>query len=127
MHPKSPKWLDDMQGAIDLVLRFTEQAALADYEADDLLRSAVERQLHIVGEAMVRLERTDAATAAQISDYRKIIGFRHRLAHGYGDEIDDAHVWLIVEEFLPALRADIARLLAEAEAAFNADVDAAEG
>jgi uncharacterized protein with HEPN domain len=70
----------------------------------------------MIGEAMIRLERTDPATAMRISDVRKMIGFRHRLAHGYGEEIDDEQVWLIAREFLPALRGDVARLLDEAEA-----------
>ena len=121
MHPKSPKWLDDILGAIDRVLRFTQWSTLTDYEADDLLRSAVERQLRIVGEAMIRLERTDPVTVARIPNHRKIIGFRHRFAHGYGEEIDNAQVWRTVQTLLPTLRDDVARLCAEAEA--DADQD----
>jgi uncharacterized protein with HEPN domain len=37
--------LDDIVAAIDRVLRFTDGATLADYKEDDLLRSAVKRQL----------------------------------------------------------------------------------
>ena len=54
-----------------------------DYSADALLRSAVERQLTIVGEALNRLKKIEPAAASSITDARQIIAFRNILVHGY--------------------------------------------
>jgi uncharacterized protein with HEPN domain len=114
MHPKSPKSFEDIATACANIVTWTADSSLADYEADVFLRSAVERNFEIIGEALLRLERTDPATANRISDYRKIIGFRNRLAHGYND-IDNQQVWEIAREFLPVLRSEVEALLNEVE------------
>ena len=115
MHPKSPKWLDDISDASAHVLQWTAGLSLADYENALPLRLAIERSFEIIGEALLRLERTDPATAGRLTDYRKAIGFRNRLVHGY-DTIDNRQVWEIIHDFLPALKAEVDMLLAEAEA-----------
>jgi uncharacterized protein with HEPN domain len=88
---------------------------LADDETDRLLRRAAERSFEIVGEALVRIERDDPATAERISNHRKIIGLRNRLAPGYG-KTDHALMWEFIEVFLPRLRLETMALLAEADA-----------
>ena len=75
------------------------------------MRSGIERQFEIVGEAMTRLIKQDPATAGKITDYRKIAGFRHALIHGY-DSIDDETSWNIIANKLPVLRVELAQLLA---------------
>jgi len=77
-----------------------------------MLRSAVERQLEIVGEALAQLSRTDPATASQISEHQRIIAFRNILVHGYA-VIDDRIVWNVLELKLPVIRAEAKRLLGE--------------
>lgn len=74
--------------------RFTSGKTLADYRVDDLLRSAVERQFKIVGEAMNKLAGVDEGTARQITNFQRIIAFRNILIHGYAD-LDDSLVWNI--------------------------------
>jgi len=112
MHPKSPNWLEDIASAITDITAWTSSLTLADYEQNDLLRSAIERKFEIIGEALVRLERSDRTTVARISDYRQIIGFRNRIAHGY-DDIDHWQVWEIITQLLPVLRAEVEELLDE--------------
>jgi len=46
-----------------------------------MLRSAVERQFEIVGEALNQLRQTDKATAAHIPDLPKAVGLRNVLIH----------------------------------------------
>jgi uncharacterized protein with HEPN domain len=77
---------------------------------DELLRSGVERQFEVIGEAMIRLMKRDRAVAVGITDYRKIAGFRNALIHGY-DSIDDATSWDIVTTKLPILLAELNSLL----------------
>ena len=89
----------------------TAGKTFADFDADLILRSAVERQFEIVGEAFARLSREDPTIAAQIPDLRAIIAFRNILIHGYAT-IDRARVWRVVEDDLPGLRQTLASLLA---------------
>lgn len=108
--------LHDAIDALMRIRRFTEGRSFEDYVADEMLRSAVERQLAIVGEALWRLRSIDAATAAAIRDLDRIVAFRHVLVHGYA-AVDDKLVWGVIDSRLDDLAADaVARL-----AAFNSD------
>jgi len=111
MRLESKKYLYDVAHAAALATQFVAGKTFEDYAADPVLRSAVERQLQIVGEALVQLTRTDAATAARISEHSRIIAFRNILVHGYA-VIDDRSVWNVLELKLPTL-------LREAEALLN--------
>jgi uncharacterized protein with HEPN domain len=91
-------------------VQFTAGKSLDDYVSDALLRSAVERQFEIIGEALAPLARRDPEAAALISDRRSIIAFRNTLIHGYA-EIDDRLVWDVLSTQLPALRHEVDALL----------------
>ena len=110
MKLEAQKYLYDIQRAAGLLRQFTDGKAFADYESDAMLRSAVERQFEIIGEAMTKLARTDAPTADQISQYQRIIAFRNVLIHGYAD-VDDRLVWDVVETTLPTLAHEVDALL----------------
>lgn len=86
-----------------------------DYGNDRLLRSAVDREFEVVGEALNRLRRDDAAVAARIPDLAEIIGFRNVLIHGY-DIVDRSAVWKAITVEIPVLVASISGLLAELDA-----------
>ncbi len=75
------------------------------------MRQAVERNLEIIGEALMRMREVDVETTSQISDVHRIIGLRNRLAHGYEDEIDDEMVWIAVQDSLPVLRREVTALM----------------
>jgi uncharacterized protein with HEPN domain len=79
-----------------------------------MLRSAVERQLEIVGEALAQLARTDPPTASQISEYQRIIAFRNILIHGYA-EIDHRIIWNVLELKLPVALRQASELLGAEE------------
>lgn len=83
MHADARKLLWDARQAAEHVVRFTQGKTFGDYQTDELLRSAVERQLEIVGEALNQLSRVDSATATAIPDLSRIVGFRNVLIHGY--------------------------------------------
>ena len=112
MRLEARKYLFDIERAAGLVAEFTAGKGFADYERDDMLRSAVERQFEVIGEALARLARVDAALAARTSEHRRIIAFRNILIHGYA-EVDSRLVWDVVETRLATLRREVAELVAE--------------
>jgi uncharacterized protein with HEPN domain len=112
MPPETAKLLLDMKNAAERFSRFAAGKTINDYTNDELLRSGIERQFEIIGEAMTRLIKRDRSVAEKISDYRKIAGFRHALIHGY-DSIDDETSWNIIANKLPVLRDELERFLAD--------------
>ena len=110
MTRNTKKFLFDIQKAVDLVRQFTHEKTLDQYRGDPMLRSAVERQLEIAGEALGRAVQLDPSLATTVKDAKRIIGFRNRLAHGY-DEISDEMVWSIVESYVPQLAETVSRLI----------------
>ena len=103
--------LYDVLQAARAVTVFVTGRTLADYAADELLRSAVERKFEIMGEALNRIRRDDPDLLARIRDHRAIISFRNILIHGY-DTIDDRIVWGVIQEGLAGLVEDVEALLA---------------
>jgi len=107
---EAKKLLFDVQQAAAAIAEFTAGKTLDDYRGDRLLRSAVERQFEIVGEALVQLSKIDLETAAHITDRQRIIGFRNVLIHGYSGVNDDV-VWDIVQSKLSLLSDEVETLL----------------
>lgn len=103
----------DARRALDRIVRFTADRSYADYLKDDMLRSAVERQFEIIGEAFTVLRRTAPDVAAELPDLPKAIAFRNVLIHGYAD-INHVIVWDSVQDDLPPLRAHLDELLEHA-------------
>jgi uncharacterized protein with HEPN domain len=81
--PKSLLW--DARDAVTAIAEMTRGKSFSDFDSDLVLRSAVERQFEILGEALNRLNRLDATLAARIPDLRQIVAFRNILIHGYDD------------------------------------------
>ncbi|UWF77872.1 MULTISPECIES: HepT-like ribonuclease domain-containing protein [Microbacterium] len=103
----------DVRAASEQIAEFIEGLDQVAYLADGLRRSAVERQLEIIGEALNRLRRLDPEMADQIPEINRIIGLRNILAHGYAT-VDDDVVWTAASTRVPELRA-IVRFLITAE------------
>jgi uncharacterized protein with HEPN domain len=110
MPHKTPALLEDIRHSAALIQKFAAGRSLPDYSSDEMLRSAVERQFIIIGEALSRLEKLDPVLASQILDCHKIIGFRNVLVHGY-ETIDDAIVWKTIQDDLPNLQKEVETLL----------------
>ena len=110
MRLEAQKYLYDIQRSANRLREFTNGKTFADYEDDAMLRSAVERQFEIIGEAMGNLAGVDEAAAELITHYQRIIAFRNILIHGYAD-VDDRLVWDVVERNLPILSQEVDDLL----------------
>ena len=96
--------------ACDAIAQFTAGNSRDDYLANALLRSAVERQFEIIGEALNRATQLDETIEAQIPELRRIIGMRNRIIHGY-DSVDDELLWSVTQTNVPALAKHLRALL----------------
>jgi uncharacterized protein with HEPN domain len=103
-------YLSDIIESCDAVASAVRGLDLAAYQGNRLVRSSVEREFIIIGEAMAGLARTAPGTFAGISRARRIIDFRNRLTHEY-PSVDDAVVWAIMETDLPVFRRECAELM----------------
>ena len=70
--------LSDVVAACEAIAVTLKGVELPEYEATRTLRSAVEREFTIIGEAINRLSTIDPELAARISHARMIVGFRNQ-------------------------------------------------
>lgn len=110
MNNEARKRLRDIADCGAAIGRFAAGKNFPDYLADDMLRSAIERKLEIIGEAFVRLEEADPAVTENFPELRKIIGMRNRIIHGY-DNVDEELIWDVVQNRLPGLQQQVETLL----------------
>ena len=99
---KGKKYLSDILYAVSLIEEFS--SSIDDFHAyvnDQKTKSAVERQLAIVGEALNKYLKLDEAN--HFENAKQIISFRNWLVHAY-DSIDDTVVWGVIKKHLPLLK-----------------------
>ena len=111
---KGRKYLYDIAEAADYIAQFTDGRTYEEYHTNPMLRSAVERQFEIIGEALNQLLRREPGIREEISDASLVIAFRNRLIHGYAS-VSDEVVWGVVEGYLPVLSSEVRALLREDE------------
>ena len=78
------------------------------FVSDYLRRSAVERKVEIMGEAINRILKLDKDFP--LPNAREIINTRNRIIHGY-DSVRPEFLWSLVMRHIPALKEDVLRLL----------------
>jgi uncharacterized protein with HEPN domain len=112
MNQRTRKYLFDILTAGELITRYCNGRTWEDYQADSMLRDAVERRFEIIGEATGQMLADDPNVGDHMPEARQVVAFRNRLIHGYA-EVDDERVWQVVVEFLPQLIARTRTLLEE--------------
>jgi uncharacterized protein with HEPN domain len=86
-------YLWDMLEAARQIQSFIHGITFSRYESNQLVQSAVERQLEILGEAARRISPGFQEEHPEIP-WRQVIGLRNVLAHEYG-EIKAERLWRI--------------------------------
>ncbi len=105
MTEEAKKYLCDILQAIELIEAFTEEYDnFFDYQKDLKTKSAVERQLGIIGEAVNKFRKLE--DDYELTNTDQIIAVRNRLIHSY-DNIDDTIVWAILKKHLPVLKLEV--------------------
>jgi len=111
MQPNTRTLLEDMLARCERIANYVEDMTLADYLAQVLVRDAVERNFIALGEIVGRISRNDPGMMIAITSSREILGLRHRIAHGYDAEINDATILTTAQHSVPALAAELRALL----------------
>ena len=104
--------LKDVLEAIGRTQRYVGAATLAEFLAKTETQDAVVRNLEVIGEAVKNLS-SDFRQEHEDIDWTRIAGLRDRLIHQYFS-VDWDILWNIIQERLPVLKVQIARLLDEA-------------
>ena len=109
MTDQGKKYLADILQAIGLIESFmTDVSDFDDFIVDLKTQSAVERQLGIIGEAVVKFEKT--FPESPLLNARQIAGLRNRIIHAY-DTIDPSIIWTIIKRHLDPLKKEITEKL----------------
>ena len=114
MRPETAMFLRDVRDACLNIEMFIQGKSLGDYLSELLLRSGVEREFIIVGEALMRASKIESDQLVSITGLREIIGFRNLLVHGYA-VIEDNVVWDVANVDLKVLLREVQALLATAD------------
>jgi uncharacterized protein with HEPN domain len=75
-----------------------------DYEKNILVKSAVQWQISVIGEALNNALKMD--DTLNISNARKVVNMRNKLIHGY-DDVEDNVVWNVIVKYIPMLTNEI--------------------
>jgi uncharacterized protein with HEPN domain len=85
---------------------------LETYRSKRSIRSSVEREFILIGEALRRLEKVSPDLFSRIADARRAIDFRNLLAHDYSVVDDDVVYGLALSDLL-SLNRDLEALLTD--------------
>lgn len=99
-------YLADILASIAEIESAVSDVDLAAYEATRAIRSRVEREFMIIGEALRQMLDAEPKLEDRVTAAPAIIGFRNHLAHGYF-LIANATVWDIIHGHLPVLKREI--------------------
>lgn len=77
---RDPAYLWDMLDAASALSTFVDGRTFGEYQADRMLRNAVERNIEIIGEAANRVSHSFQQSHPEIP-WRNIIGQRNMLIH----------------------------------------------
>ena len=104
MRRDSRAFLIDVVKAAEAMLEAVNGIDLDDYCNSRLIRSSVEREFIIIGEALTNLSRLNNEMFSRIENASRIISFRNKLTHEYV-KVDNTLVWGVINSYLKPLRA----------------------
>jgi uncharacterized protein with HEPN domain len=103
-------YLQDVLEACKSIEDVMSGVSLEECRGKRSVRSAVEREFIIIGEALRRVRALDERLFSSISNSRAIVDFRNLLAHDYGAVDDDAVFGLVYSDLI-VLKAEVSELL----------------
>jgi uncharacterized protein with HEPN domain len=113
-------YLADIIDSCDAIAEAIAGLDLSSYQGNRLVRSSVEREFIIIGEAISALSRRAPELFRAIGHARRIVDFRNQLTHEY-PTVDDTIVWAIADRDAPVLRRECQMLMAGLETGGETD------
>jgi uncharacterized protein with HEPN domain len=114
MQRDSRAYLADIIESCDAISTALSGMKIDDYLSNRLVRSSVEREFTIIGEAVLTLSKKAPDIFAFITNARRIIDFRNRLTHEY-PTVDDELVWAVAKVDLQVLRRECEALVSQVD------------
>lgn len=102
-------YVGDMIGFCEKVISRTTGMGKAEFIKDEVIYESTLWNVRLIGEAATHLPEDVRAANSQI-DWRRIIGMRHQLTHGYLG-LDDDVVWDVVKRDVPELLRELRLML----------------
>jgi uncharacterized protein with HEPN domain len=99
----------DMLAACHAIQRFLSGRSFEQYLADEVLQSAVERKIQIIGEAATKISGAVLQEHPEVP-WKLISGQRHVLAHDYG-RIEHDRIWNVASVHLAVLAGQLSCIL----------------
>ena len=106
-------YLWDIREAAREINEFIRGVKFHQFEKNKMLRYAVERQLHVIGEAAVHISPQFRRKHPEIN-WKRLVELRNVIAHEYGETLLN-RIWLAATDGLPELIDILDGLLPEAE------------
>ncbi len=107
-------YLLDIQEPVEAIQSAVAGITLEQYEQSRLIRSSVEREFIIIGEALAHLSRRDPDLFSSIEEAPQIISFRNKLTHEYVT-INHQLVWGVIQHDLQPLHISCQQWLQQLE------------
>lgn len=105
------KYLFDILESIKIIEQYwTNINDYTSFSNNLLVQDAVQRRLSIIGEATWKASKI--SPSLNITNFKKIVSFRHILIHDY-DKIEPAAIWLIITKNLQLLKEETEFILNE--------------
>jgi len=104
-------YLWDICEAAREITRFVRGVNFDEFEKNKVLRYAVERQLHVIGEVAAHLSPQFRKKHPEI-DWRRLSELRRFITQQYGDTVTK-RVWLAATESVPAVLVPLEKLLSK--------------
>jgi len=113
--PDVRAFVHDAEVAGKRIGSFLGEMPASEYRTNELVKSAVERQFEIIGEALGNAVKARPELRERITALPRVIAFRNQLAHGYFG-IDPDVVWAVAHDHLPELLRQLRAILSGLDA-----------
>src|SRR3989339_183268 len=109
MKKENTVYIRHILDSIGRIEKYTHRITSRNFMKNDMVQSAVMRELEIIGEAVKKLSREFKESHTDIP-WKQIAGMRDKLIHDYFG-VDKEAVWKTIQEDIPVLKNKIENIL----------------
>lgn len=108
MKRKGFERIDHIKECIEKILKATHSTTREDLERDDILFTALTRQIEIIGEA-TKYVPDEIIKAHPNIPWKEMAGMRDIVAHDY-DDVNMDEIWNVVQKDIPFLKGELDKI-----------------